>query len=209
MTEGAFTDMMAEVDDGAFDAMDPANVSPLVVWLGSSESAGVTGRMFEVEGGIIGIAEGFSHGPRRRQGRPLGSRRDRLRRRRPAARSGDPDARLRRQLTPRPALDPGRPDRLLRGPLRSTRPDTSPQLLASGRAALQPRTVVRNRPSQQSDSRRRRARPTRSSDRPPMPWPRIFAPSTRNRTVMITALCVDMKDFIGASADSDRVPPIR
>ena len=64
MTEQAFADMMAEVDEGAFDAMDPANVSPLVAWLGSSESAGVTGRVFEVEGGIIGIAEGFRHGPR-------------------------------------------------------------------------------------------------------------------------------------------------
>jgi len=64
MTEEAFAEMMAEVDEGAFDAMDPANVSPLVVWLGSPESAGVTGRVFEVEGGIIGIAEGFRHGPR-------------------------------------------------------------------------------------------------------------------------------------------------
>jgi len=64
MTEGAFADMMAEVDEDAFDAMDPANVSPLVVWLGSVESGDVTGRMFEVEGGIIGIAEGYNHGPR-------------------------------------------------------------------------------------------------------------------------------------------------
>ena len=36
MTEGVFTDMMAAVDDGAFDVMDPANVSPLVAWLVSS-----------------------------------------------------------------------------------------------------------------------------------------------------------------------------
>ena len=64
MTEEAFADMMAEVGEDAFDAMDPANVSPLVVWLGSTESGDVTGRMFEVEGGIIGIAEGFQHGPR-------------------------------------------------------------------------------------------------------------------------------------------------
>ena len=64
MTEEAFADMMAEVGEGAFDAMDPANVSPLVVWLGSTESDEVTGRMFEVEGGIIGIAEGYQHGPR-------------------------------------------------------------------------------------------------------------------------------------------------
>jgi len=64
MTEEAFKDMMAEVEAGAFDAMAPENVSPLVVWLGSEQSAHVTGRFFEVEGGIIGIAEGFRHGPR-------------------------------------------------------------------------------------------------------------------------------------------------
>ncbi|MCB1270481.1 MAG: SDR family oxidoreductase [Microthrixaceae bacterium] len=64
MTEEAFADMMAEVDEDSFDAMDPANVSPLVVWLASPASAGVTGRVFEVEGGIVGIAEGYRHGPR-------------------------------------------------------------------------------------------------------------------------------------------------
>jgi NAD(P)-dependent dehydrogenase (short-subunit alcohol dehydrogenase family) len=63
MTEGAF-DSMGEVEEGQFDAMAPENVSPLVVWLGSDESAEVTGRVFEVEGGIIGVAEGFRHGPR-------------------------------------------------------------------------------------------------------------------------------------------------
>ncbi|CAN5675197.1 SDR family oxidoreductase [soil metagenome] len=64
MTEEAFKDMMAEVGEDAFDAMDPANVSPLVVWLGSPQSADVTGRVFEVEGGIIVLAEGYNHGPR-------------------------------------------------------------------------------------------------------------------------------------------------
>ena len=64
MTEAAFADMMADVEEGAFDAMAPENVSPLVVWLGSGDSTDVTGRVFEVEGGIIGIADGFRHGPR-------------------------------------------------------------------------------------------------------------------------------------------------
>jgi NAD(P)-dependent dehydrogenase (short-subunit alcohol dehydrogenase family) len=64
MTEEAFAEMMAEVPEGAFDAMDPANVAPLVVWLGSEDSAAVTGRVFEVEGGVIGVAEGWRHGPR-------------------------------------------------------------------------------------------------------------------------------------------------
>jgi NAD(P)-dependent dehydrogenase (short-subunit alcohol dehydrogenase family) len=64
MTEEAFADMMAKPTDGSFDAMAPENVSPLVAWLGSAQSAHVTGRVFEVEGGVIGIAEGFRHGPR-------------------------------------------------------------------------------------------------------------------------------------------------
>ena len=56
--------MMAKPEDGSWDAMAPENVSPLVVWLGSARSAHVTGRFFELEGGVIGIAEGFRHGPR-------------------------------------------------------------------------------------------------------------------------------------------------
>jgi NAD(P)-dependent dehydrogenase (short-subunit alcohol dehydrogenase family) len=42
MTEAVFASM-ARPDEG-FDAMAPENVSPLVVWLGSEESAQVTGR---------------------------------------------------------------------------------------------------------------------------------------------------------------------
>jgi NAD(P)-dependent dehydrogenase (short-subunit alcohol dehydrogenase family) len=64
MTEGVFTEMMATPDGpDAFDAMAPENVSPLVAWLASSQSAHVTGRMFEVEGGKVGIATGWQHGP--------------------------------------------------------------------------------------------------------------------------------------------------
>jgi NAD(P)-dependent dehydrogenase (short-subunit alcohol dehydrogenase family) len=63
MTEGVFTEMMAEVEAGAFDAMAPENVSPLVAWLASTRSAHVTGRVFEVEGGKVGIATGYQHGP--------------------------------------------------------------------------------------------------------------------------------------------------
>lgn len=46
-----------------FDPGDPANVSPLVVWLGSPLSAGVTGRVFNVRGGTVGVAEGWHAGP--------------------------------------------------------------------------------------------------------------------------------------------------
>ncbi|HEX7521357.1 MAG TPA: SDR family oxidoreductase, partial [Acidimicrobiia bacterium] len=62
MTEAVFADTMAKPDDG-FDAMAPDNIAPLVVWLGSEESRGVTGRVFEVEGGMISVADGWQHGP--------------------------------------------------------------------------------------------------------------------------------------------------
>ncbi|MFI9406112.1 SDR family oxidoreductase [Nocardia sp. NPDC052316] len=61
MTETVFAETMARPEDG-FDAMAPENISPLVVWLGSPESASVTGRMFEVEGGKIALADGWRHG---------------------------------------------------------------------------------------------------------------------------------------------------
>jgi NAD(P)-dependent dehydrogenase (short-subunit alcohol dehydrogenase family) len=62
MTEGAFAEKMAAVDDG-FDVMDPANIAPTVVWLGSSESAEVTGCVFELEGGKIMLEQGWREGP--------------------------------------------------------------------------------------------------------------------------------------------------
>jgi NAD(P)-dependent dehydrogenase (short-subunit alcohol dehydrogenase family) len=60
MTEGVF-DM--DAPDSGFDVNDPANISPLVVWLGSTASAGVTGRVFEIEGGRMSVADGWQHGP--------------------------------------------------------------------------------------------------------------------------------------------------
>lgn len=42
---------------------DPGNIAPLVVWLGSPESRGVTGRVFNVHGGHISVAEGWHGGP--------------------------------------------------------------------------------------------------------------------------------------------------
>ena len=63
MTEAVFADTMAAPEPGAFDAMAPENVAPLVVWLGSTQSDGVTGRVFEVEGGKISVSDGWQHGP--------------------------------------------------------------------------------------------------------------------------------------------------
>lgn len=62
MTEAIFTDMKPP-EDGGFDAAHPGNVSPLVVWLGSPESRGVTGRVFEVKGGLVGVSDGWRDGP--------------------------------------------------------------------------------------------------------------------------------------------------
>jgi NAD(P)-dependent dehydrogenase (short-subunit alcohol dehydrogenase family) len=63
MTETVFADTMAAPDDlTAFDAMAPENVAPLVVWLGSAQSAHVTGRVFEVEAGKVAVADGWQHG---------------------------------------------------------------------------------------------------------------------------------------------------
>ncbi|MFF9500000.1 SDR family oxidoreductase [Streptomyces sp. NPDC014656] len=63
MTEQTFADTMAAPSGPGFDAMAPENVSPLVVWLGSDAAAGVTGRVFEAEGGRITVMEGWRPGP--------------------------------------------------------------------------------------------------------------------------------------------------
>lgn len=62
MTEQAFADKMA-TQGSQFDVMDPANVAPTVVWLGSPESRDVTGCVFELEGGKIMIEDGWREGP--------------------------------------------------------------------------------------------------------------------------------------------------
>ncbi|GAB3840799.1 SDR family oxidoreductase [Dactylosporangium cerinum] len=68
MTEVVFADAMRAPDAG-FDEMAPGNVSPLVVWLAGADSGDVTGRVFEVSGGKIGVADGWQHGETRDAGR--------------------------------------------------------------------------------------------------------------------------------------------
>jgi len=46
-----------------FDALDPANISPLVVWLGSNDNETVNGRVFLVDGDRVSVAEGWHRGP--------------------------------------------------------------------------------------------------------------------------------------------------
>jgi NAD(P)-dependent dehydrogenase (short-subunit alcohol dehydrogenase family) len=59
MTEGVFYG--SDVPDG-WDEKDPANVSPLMVWLGSAD-CDVTGRVFEASGGSLNVCDGWQHGP--------------------------------------------------------------------------------------------------------------------------------------------------
>jgi NAD(P)-dependent dehydrogenase (short-subunit alcohol dehydrogenase family) len=67
MTEQVFADMM-KAPAGGFDYYDPANVAPLVVWLGSADSAQVNGRMFEAAGGMVSVADGWRTGPKADKG---------------------------------------------------------------------------------------------------------------------------------------------
>jgi len=62
MTEAAFAERMKRPATG-FDAQDPDNIAPTVVWLGSSESRAVSGCVFELEGGRIAIDDGWNDGP--------------------------------------------------------------------------------------------------------------------------------------------------
>jgi NAD(P)-dependent dehydrogenase (short-subunit alcohol dehydrogenase family) len=61
MTEdlGGFSAM----DAGAKEAVSPDKISPLVVWLGSRDSASITGRVFGVTGNRIAVGEGWAYGP--------------------------------------------------------------------------------------------------------------------------------------------------
>ncbi len=59
MTEGAFdTSAMALPEDN----------SPIVAWLASEEAGDVTGRVIEIDGSVITVENGWSHGPSRDNG---------------------------------------------------------------------------------------------------------------------------------------------
>jgi NAD(P)-dependent dehydrogenase (short-subunit alcohol dehydrogenase family) len=63
MTEQARPENYTSTEPGAFDASDPENIAPLVAWLASPEASHVTGRVFNVRGGRIGVAQGWHSGP--------------------------------------------------------------------------------------------------------------------------------------------------
>jgi NAD(P)-dependent dehydrogenase (short-subunit alcohol dehydrogenase family) len=53
----------ADEQPDQFDTYAAGNIAPLVVWLGSPESRSITGRVFNVAGGHISVAEGWVAGP--------------------------------------------------------------------------------------------------------------------------------------------------
>jgi NAD(P)-dependent dehydrogenase (short-subunit alcohol dehydrogenase family) len=67
---GALTRMTEDLNpnrpkaaEGEWNAFGPENIAPLVVWLGSPESREINARVFNVAGGRISVAEGWTYGP--------------------------------------------------------------------------------------------------------------------------------------------------
>ena len=54
---------MGKADDMTKAMMSPRWIAPIVTWLASSESAEVTGRVFDVTGQALSVAEGWHRGP--------------------------------------------------------------------------------------------------------------------------------------------------
>ena len=61
MTEGLAG--MGDRDEEERERMNPRWIAPLACWLASPQSAGVTGRVIEVSGNVLAIAEGWHRGP--------------------------------------------------------------------------------------------------------------------------------------------------
>jgi NAD(P)-dependent dehydrogenase (short-subunit alcohol dehydrogenase family) len=55
---------LGQASDEQKEAMSPRWIAPIVVWLASEESSGVTGRVFDVAGDMIAVAEGWHRGPK-------------------------------------------------------------------------------------------------------------------------------------------------
>jgi NAD(P)-dependent dehydrogenase (short-subunit alcohol dehydrogenase family) len=61
MTETGAFDMAAQ--EGAFDIYAPENMAPLVAYLVSERSRGVTGQVFELKGGTLFLSQGWTDSP--------------------------------------------------------------------------------------------------------------------------------------------------
>jgi len=60
MTEGLG---MGQASEEAKEQMAPVWIAPIVTWLASAESSGVTGRVFDVSGRALSVSEGWHRGP--------------------------------------------------------------------------------------------------------------------------------------------------
>jgi len=54
---------MGQADEATKEKMSPRWIAPIVTWLASSESAGITGRVFDVSGQALSVSEGWHRGP--------------------------------------------------------------------------------------------------------------------------------------------------
>ena len=54
---------MGQAEGEAREQLDPKHTAPIVCWLASPLSAGVTGRVFDVSGRMLSVAEGWHRGP--------------------------------------------------------------------------------------------------------------------------------------------------
>jgi NAD(P)-dependent dehydrogenase (short-subunit alcohol dehydrogenase family) len=54
---------MGNLPEEAKETMSPKHIAPIVCWLASPLSAGVTGRVFDVTGRMLSVSEGWHRGP--------------------------------------------------------------------------------------------------------------------------------------------------
>jgi NAD(P)-dependent dehydrogenase (short-subunit alcohol dehydrogenase family) len=54
---------MGQASDEVKEQMGPQWIAPIITWLASPESAGVTGRVFDVSGQALSVSEGWHRGP--------------------------------------------------------------------------------------------------------------------------------------------------
>jgi NAD(P)-dependent dehydrogenase (short-subunit alcohol dehydrogenase family) len=54
---------MGQVEGEAREELSPRHIAPIVCWLASPQSAGVTGRVFDVTGRMLSVSEGWHRGP--------------------------------------------------------------------------------------------------------------------------------------------------